>query len=41
MSPKAKTLTDGLTERTISMLDEIESQTVHKDEEGDQQRKKK
>ena len=40
-SPKTKTLADGLIERTSSMLDEIESKTVHKDEEGDQQRKKK
>ena len=30
-----KTLADGLIERTWSMLDEIESKTVHKDEEGD------
>ena len=28
-------LADGLMERTSSMLDEIESETVHKDEEGD------
>ena len=34
-SPKTKTLADGLIERTSSMLDEIESKTVHKDEEGD------
>ena len=27
---------DGLMERTSSMLDEVESKTVHKDEEGDQ-----
>ena len=40
-SPKTKTLTDGLIERTSSMLDEIESKTVHKDEKGDRQRKKK
>ena len=32
---------DGLIERTSSMLDEVESKTVHKDEEGDPQRKKK
>ena len=31
-----KALVDGLTERTSSMLDKIESKTVHKDEEGDQ-----
>ena len=38
---KDKTLTDGLIKRTLSMLDKTESKTVHKDEEGDQQRKKK
>ena len=32
---KAKTLADGLIERTSSTLDEIESKTVHKEEEGD------
>ena len=31
-SPKTKTLADGLIERTSSMLDEIESKTVHKAE---------
>ena len=31
---KDKTLADGLIERTSSMLDNIESKTVHKDEEG-------
>ena len=35
-SPKIKTLADGLIERTSSMLDEIESKTMHKAEEGDQ-----
>ena len=30
-SPKQNTLTDGLIERTSSMLDEIASKTVHKD----------
>ena len=35
MSPKTKTLADGLIERTSSMLEEIESKTVHKDKEGD------
>ena len=34
------TLTDGLIERTSPMLDEIESKTMHKYKEGDQQRKK-
>ena len=34
-SPKTKTSADVLTERTSSMLEEIESKTVHKDEEGD------
>ena len=32
---------DGLMKRTSSMLDEIESKTVHKDKEGDWYRKKK
>ena len=40
-SPKTKTLADGLIERTSSTLDETESKTLHKDEEGDQQMKKK
>ena len=35
MTPKTKTLADGLIERTSSTLDETESKTVHKDEEGD------
>ena len=35
------TLADGLIERTSPMLDEIESKTMHKYKEGDQQRKKK
>ena len=39
-SPKTKTSTDGLTERTSSMLEEIESKTVHKDEEGIDREKK-
>ena len=39
-SPKTKALADGLIERTSSMLDEIESKTVHKVKEGDQQKKK-
>ena len=34
-SPKAKTLADRLIEITSSMIDEIESKTVQKDEEGD------
>ena len=34
-SPKTKTLADGLIKRTLSMLDEIESKNMHKDEEGD------
>ena len=33
--PKTNLLTDGLIERTSSMLDEIESKTMHKAEEGD------
>ena len=32
--PKRDTLAHGLIETTTSMLDEIESKTVHKDEEG-------
>ena len=39
--PKTNTLADGLIKRTLSMLDEIESKTIHKNEEGDQQREKK
>ena len=35
MSPKTNTLDDELIERTSSMLDEIASKTVHKDEEDD------
>ena len=35
-SPKTSTLADGLINRTLLVLDEIESKTVHKDEEGDQ-----
>ena len=34
-SPKTNTLADGLIERTSSMLDEIGSKVLHKDEEGD------
>ena len=34
---KAKTLADGTIERTLSILDGIESKTVDKDEEYDQQ----
>ena len=41
VSKDKKTLADELIKRTSSMLDEIESKTVHKDEEGDWQRKKK
>ena len=36
MSPKTKTLADGLIKRTSSMLEKIESKTVHKYEERDQ-----
>ena len=32
---KTNALADRLIERTSSMLDKIESETVHKDEEGD------
>ena len=35
VSKDKKTLADGLIKRTSSMLDEIESKTVHKAEEGD------
>ena len=41
MSPKTKAFADGLMERTSFMLDEIKSKTVHKDEEGGRERKKK
>ena len=34
-SPKTKKFAGGLIERTSSMLDEIESKTVHIDEEGE------
>ena len=34
-------LADGAIERTLSILDEIISKTVHKGEEGDRYRKKK
>ena len=34
-SKDKNTLAGGLIERTSSMLDEIESKTVHKAEEGD------
>ena len=37
-SPTTKTLAGGLIERTSSMLDEIESKTVHIDEEGDREK---
>ena len=40
-SPKTKTLADGLIKRTSSMLDEIESKTMPKAEEGDPLKKKK
>ena len=40
-SPKTNTLADGLIKRTLSMLDEIESKTIHKNEEGDQHQEKK
>ena len=39
-SPKIKTLADGLIKRTSSMLDEIESNNIQKDAEGDRQKKK-
>ena len=35
-SLKTNTLADGLIERITSILDETESKTVPKDEEGDQ-----
>ena len=35
MSAKTNTLADGLIERISSMLDEIESKTVHGNKEGD------
>ena len=33
--PKDNTLADGLVEKTSSVLDEMEAETVHNDEEGD------
>ena len=39
-SQKANTLADELIKKTSSMLDEIASETVQKDGEGDQWRKK-
>ena len=36
MFSKTNTYADGTIERTWSMLDETESQAVHKDKEGDQ-----
>ena len=39
-SPKTKAA-DGLIGRTSSMSHEIESKTAHKDEKGNQQRKKR
>ena len=35
-SQKTNTLADEMIERTSSMLDEIESKTMHNDKEGDQ-----
>ena len=35
MCPKTNTLADWLIEGTSSMLDDIESKTVHKEEDGD------
>ena len=40
-STKTNLLAEGLIERTSSMLDKIASKMIHKEEEGDQQRKKK
>ena len=34
-STETNTVADGLIERTLSMLDEIESKTMHNDREGD------
>ena len=34
-SSKTKILADRLIQRTLSMLDETESKTMHKDKEGD------
>ena len=39
-SPKTNTLANKLIERTSSMLDKTESETMHKDEEGNEFRKK-
>ena len=35
-STNTNTFADGLIKRTSTMIDEIESKTVHNDEEGDQ-----
>ena len=35
-STQTNTLADGLITRTLSMLNEIETKTMHKDKEGDQ-----
>ena len=39
-SRNTNTLADGLIKRTSSMLDEIESETVHNNKESDQLRKR-
>ena len=41
MSPKTSTFGDRFMEKTLSILDETESKTMHWDEEGGQQKKKK
>ena len=40
MSPNTNTLADGLIERTSSMLDDIESKTVRKEEEANSRAKR-
>ena len=40
-SPNINTLADGLIEKTSSMLDKIDSKTVHKDEEGERRKRSK
>ena len=41
LSLQRQTLANGLIKRTLSILDQIESKTLHKDQEGDRWRKKK
>ena len=40
-SLKTNAIVNGLIERTSSMLDEMELKTVHKEKQGDREKKKK